>query len=205
MAFFVEALVAGANPDHAIIFVIKNFTRGKLGKDVDPGLFTFFPEPFTHLAKAEYVFTLVLQRWRNERSVDPFSVGQIPKGILRYHRINRTALFQEVRHQLANSDRIHHSTTKNMRSDERALLDDTDLDLADRASRLQPSFDEVVMLRNLLLQPKSTRKIRRPGADEDNIHLDLFAFDHKLLLYDSLFQLSRQAFTGTFVLRFLRG
>jgi hypothetical protein len=98
LTIFSNSLVAGANSDHRVVPVVEQICSGKFRKDIDAGFLAFLGEPFAHLAQTDDVFAFVLERRRNDRSVDRRLLGQIPERVLGDDRIDRTSLLEKVGH-----------------------------------------------------------------------------------------------------------
>ncbi len=63
LPFFVDAFVPSAHSEHAIAVVIEQISAGKLRKDVNAGLFTFFAEPRSQTIQRDDVIAVILE-WR---------------------------------------------------------------------------------------------------------------------------------------------
>src|SRR5690606_31676852 len=143
LPFFVDALITCANPDDAVIFVVKHLRGGELGKNVNSRFFAFFTQPLAHLAERKTIFAFVLERRRYDRCVDHLALGQVPRRILSHHRVHWAPLLEKIWHQLTDRDRVHDRTRQNVRPDKCTFFDDGDLDLADLFAVLDAHVDKL--------------------------------------------------------------
>jgi hypothetical protein len=118
----------------------------------------------------------VLQGRRRDRRLDGARLREVEEIVLVDGRLQRRALLDEIRHQLAQRLRVHHRAGEDVRADGRALLDDADLNLAERLARLRPGGDRLVVLRHEAREVQRAAQVRRAGPDEDHVHLQTFAF-----------------------------
>ena len=69
LSFLVNSLVARANTDDVVLFVIQHLRAGKVREDVDASLFAFLAEPGRQAIQRHDVVAVILQRrWRNRRA-----------------------------------------------------------------------------------------------------------------------------------------
>ena len=108
---------------------------------------------------------LIAQRARHEASRHANAVRRAAQPLTRSAVtgvVTRRAALAPIRKQLVERTRLEHGARHDVRADGRALLDDTDRELAVRRARE-------------LREPARRRKTRRPGADDDDIELHGFA------------------------------
>ena len=63
-SFFIDAFVACAYTNYAIVLVVKHRRTGKLREDVYAGFLTFLSQPGSQSIKRDNVVTMILQRRR---------------------------------------------------------------------------------------------------------------------------------------------
>ena len=108
LPFLINSLVARANTDDAVIFIIKHLRSGKFGEDVDASLFAFFAEPSGQTIERDDVIAVILEwRWCDGRA-NCVRLRQVEKIVFLDERFERRALFDEIRYQLLERARVHH-------------------------------------------------------------------------------------------------
>ena len=70
LPFLIDALVAGAHADDAIVLVVKHFSAGKLREDIDARLFALLAQPGGQTIERNDVVAVILQRRRRDRRTD---------------------------------------------------------------------------------------------------------------------------------------
>src|SRR6266850_2272855 len=98
--FFIDTLVAGANADDLIVFVVEHFSARKLRKDVNARLFAFFTQPCSEPVKRDNVVTVILQWRRRDGRSNGTILCQVKEIVLIDGGFKRRTLFDEIRKQL---------------------------------------------------------------------------------------------------------
>src|SRR5262249_42754417 len=113
LALFVDPLVAGAHPEHAIFFIEEQISAGEFGKDIYAGFFTFLAQPNSQTVQRNNVVAMIVKwrriNWRANRAI----LSEVIKEIFSYFGFKRSALLFEIRDQFGESFRIHYGARKN--------------------------------------------------------------------------------------------
>ena len=104
MSFFVDALVVGANANHAVALEQK-LGSGKPGEHRDPGFFDLATQPLHELVQRDDIVSMVAQKRRRNRELEFRFLGQEVNRFLRDLSVERR-IFLEIRQQFRDRARI---------------------------------------------------------------------------------------------------
>ncbi|EAV43418.1 hypothetical protein SIAM614_06528 [Stappia aggregata IAM 12614] len=162
--------VARRNPNHVAVVVIEDFGSSKARVDFNTEGFGLLGEPAADVAKRDDIVAVVVHEFRHEhvRQAHGASRPQNEEMVVGDRRLDRRVFFAPFRKQLVESDRVDHGTGENMRADFRPFFQYDDAQL----------FALVI---GDLFQPDRGCQARRPGADDNDIHIHALAFAKRFL------------------------
>ena len=132
LPFPVDAFVASAHADDAVILAIEHFGAGKLRKDVHARRFALLSKPGCQTVQRNDVIAMIVEWWRVDRRPNRSAIGEIHELIVLDLSFQRRAFLFEVRDQFSESARIHHGAGERMRANRRSFFDYRNLSLAER-------------------------------------------------------------------------
>src|SRR4029077_15962797 len=129
MPFFVDALVVGANTNHAVALEQK-LGAGEPGEHRDPGFLDLAAQPLHELVQRDDIVAVVAQKRRRNRELEFRFLGKEVNRFLRDLSVERR-IFLEIRQQLRNRARIEQGPRETVLSNLTRLLQYVDVFFAE--------------------------------------------------------------------------
>ena len=163
LAGTVEAEIAGDNAAHGSAGGPEHVDRRRHRKDVDTERLRLVAEPAHEVAQADDDAVGRLHLWRQQcvREGKVMPGGEVVIGVARHLGPHRGAALAPIGQQRIEAAWVHHGARQDMATDLGGFFDDGDREV-----------------RRLLLQPDGGGEPGWTRANDDDIGVDIFAFDH---------------------------
>jgi hypothetical protein len=170
-AVLVDANVAGRDSNHGAVVAVDDFRGRERRVNLDGQLLGLLAQPGAHLAEADDMVAVVVQRRRRGQREGP-ALREVEQRVVARLLARRRTLLLPVGDQLVERARLEDVAREDVRADRRALLEQADREL-------------LAALFAKLAQPDGRGEPSRPSAHDDHVvmhHLPLLRHHLELLL-----------------------